>query len=111
MGEPGFLLSRSTPRFSFIAEAEVTSQSDGTRLVARVAELSSRGCYIDTINPFPIGTQLRFRIRYACSVCELPGKIIYNHSGFGMGVLFGDVPGPQRAVLDAWLGELAGKSC
>jgi len=109
MSEAEFSAIRTTPRFSFIAEAEVILL-DGTRVVARISELSSRGCYVDTVNPFPIGTELRFRIRYGCSTCELPGKIIYTHSGFGMGVLFGEIAVEHRVTLDAWLDELARKS-
>ena len=110
MPETEFSVARATPRFSFIAEAEVMGLLDGTRVVARVSELSSRGCYVDTVNPFPVGTELRVRIRYGCSTCELPGEVIYTHSGYGMGVRFGETAPEHRATLDAWLDELARKS-
>jgi hypothetical protein len=106
MPETQFSVSRSNPRFLFIAEAEVAELGDATGFVARIAELSSRGCYVDTVNPFPVGTELRVRIRYGCSTCELPGKVIYTHSGFGMGVLFGEIAAENRVILDAWLDEL-----
>jgi len=110
MPETEFSAVRTTPRFSFIAEAEVLGVLNGTRVVARVSELSSRGCYVDTIYPFPMGMDLRLRIRYGCSTCELPAKVIYTHSGFGMGVLFGEPAVEHRITLDAWLDELARKS-
>src|SRR5712664_2672730 len=75
-----FTVARTNPRFSFIAEAELAELVDGPRIVARVSELSSRGCYVDTFNPFPVGTVLRVRIRYGCSTCELPGNVIYTHT-------------------------------
>ena len=108
--ETDFPISRKTPRFSFIAEAEVMGPSNGTRVAARISELSSQGCYIDTINQFPMDTELRLRIRYGCSSCELPGRVIYTHSGYGMGVLFGEIASENRATLAAWLDELARKS-
>jgi hypothetical protein len=101
---------RTTPRFSFIAEAEMTVSRDGTRVVARISKLSSRGCYIDMVNPFAMDTELRIRIRYGCSTCEMPGKVIYTHSGYGMGVVFGEIPPQNRGILDAWLNEIARKS-
>lgn len=111
MPEASFLVPRVAPRFSFVAEAEVVmGAGDEMRVVARISELSSRGCYVDTVNPFPEGTELRLRIRYGCSTCELAGKIIYTHTGYGMGVVFGELAAEQRATLDAWLGELARKS-
>src|SRR6266567_3235981 len=110
MPETQFSVSRVNPRFSFIAEAEVTEPGSGSRIVARISELSSQGCYVDMVNPFPVGTEVRVRIRYGCSTCELPGNVIYTHSGYGMGVRFGHTSTDHRATLDAWLDELARKS-
>ena len=110
MPETQFSVSRVNPRFSFIAEAELAMHGDGPCLVARISELSSRGCYVDTVSPFPVGTELQVRIRFGCSTCELPGSVIYTHSGFGMGVRFGETTSEHRVTLDAWLDELAHKS-
>jgi hypothetical protein len=98
------------PRFSFVAEAEVTWKEDKSRILTRISELSAQGCYVDTVNPFPMDTDLHFLIRYGCSTCELRGKVIYTHSGFGVGVLFGEIAPIHRATLNSWLEELARKS-
>ena len=110
MPETQFYVTRANPRFSFIAEAELGEPGDGMRVIARISELSARGCYVDTVNPFPVDTELRVRIRYGCSTCELSGKVIYSHSGYGMGVRFGQTDAEHRATLNAWLDELARKS-
>ncbi len=88
-----FTVARTNPRFSFIAEAELAELVDGPRIVARISELSSRGCYVDTFNPFPVG-----------------GNVIYTHTNYGMGLRFGETSAENRATLDAWLEELARKS-
>jgi hypothetical protein len=105
MSETSYTMVRTTPRFVFIAEAEII----GARDHARVSELSARGCYVDSINPLPKDTELQIRIRYGCSSCEFPGTVIYTHAGFGMGVVFGELNAEQRATLDVWLDELARK--
>jgi hypothetical protein len=105
MSETPYVVARTTPRFAFIAEAEIVGLKDS----ARVSELSSRGCYIDSINPLPKGTDVRFRIRYGCSTCEFSGTVIYTHVGFGMGVAFSAMTGEQQSTLDVWLDELARK--
>jgi hypothetical protein len=110
MPEASYSVKRTNPRFSFVAEAEMVGLRDGTRIVGRIAELSSLGCYVDAVEPIPSGTALRLRIRYGCSTCEVTGKVIYTHSGWGMGVLFGDVAAQQRSTIDGWLSELARKS-
>ncbi len=106
MSDTPYTVARTTPRFAFIAEAEII----GTRDRSRISELSARGCYIDSINPLPKGTDLRVRIRYGCSSCVFPGTVIYTHAGFGMGVLFGELSAEERSTLDVWLDELARKS-
>jgi hypothetical protein len=105
MSDTPYTLARSTPRFAFIAEAEIVGMKES----ARVSELSARGCYIDSINPFPKDTPIRFRIRYGCSTCEFSGTVIYTHAGFGMGVVFAELTAEQRSTLDVWLEELARK--
>jgi hypothetical protein len=101
---------RASPRFSFFADAEATL-SDGTSVSAQLSELSSRGCYIDTLEPIPVGTKLLLRICDGMSTYELRGKVIYMHSGggmgvFGMGILFGEMDAKQRSAIDAWLCEV-----
>jgi len=105
MSDTPYTVARSTPRFAFIAEAEI----EGMGGRARVSELSARGCYIDSINPLPKDTEVRIRIRYGCSTCDFSGAVIYTHAGFGMGVVFAEMTPEQRSTLEVWLDELARK--
>ena len=114
MAEAPYTRRRVNPRFSFFADAEVTLV-DGTWVRGQLSELSSRGCYIDTLEPIPVHTKLRLKICDGTNSCELPGKVIYMHSGgglgiFGMGVLFGDLGAEQHSAIDAWLHRLAGQT-
>lgn len=101
---------RASQRFSFFADAEITLH-DGTSVRTQIAELSSRGCYMGTLVPIPIGTKFRLRILHAMRTCELQGKVVYLHSGsglgiFGMGVLIEKIAADERSVMDAWLHDL-----
>ena len=111
MGETSFAVRRANPRYAFFAEAEATLR-DGTSVPAQVSELSSRGCYIDTLEAIPIGTEVRLRISDGIKSCEVPGRVIYMHSGygmgiFGMGVVFGNVAAEQIGAINQWLRDLA----
>jgi PilZ domain len=113
MAEASYAVKRANPRFSFFADGEVTLR-DGTSVLTQLSELSSRGCYIGTLEPIPTGTELLLRICDGTISCELNGKVIYMHSGgglgiFGMGVLFGEMVAEQHSAIDEWLRELAGK--
>src|SRR5437762_5605104 len=88
MAEAPYTTRRVNPRFSFFADAEVTLL-DGTWVRGQLSELSSRGCYIDTLEAIPIRARLRLCIRDGMSTCEVHGKVIYVHSGGGFGI-FGD---------------------
>jgi hypothetical protein len=111
MANGAYAVRRVNPRFSFFADAEVTLH-DGSGVRAQVAELSSRGCYIDTLEPIPARTQLRLRICDGMRTCDLQGKVIYLHSGggfgiFGMGVVFEDMGVEQQTAIEGWLRGLA----
>ena len=108
-----FTEKRANQRFSFFADAEITLH-DGTSVRTQIAELSSRGCYMGALVPIPIGTEFRLRISHDMRTCELQGKVIYLHSGsglgiFGMGVLIEKIAADERYVIDAWLYDLARK--
>src|ERR1700746_3834438 len=113
MAESPYKATRTNPRFSFFADAEV-SLRDGTGVRGQIAELSSRGCYIDTLEPIPVRTKLRLRICDGMTTCELHGKVLYMHSGggfgiFGMGVLCEEMGAEQHSTIHAWLDKLAGR--
>jgi hypothetical protein len=113
MADGPYAIKRANPRFSFFADAEVTLR-DGAGVLAQVAELSSRGCYIDALEPIPSHTKLRLRICDGINTCELHGKVIYAHSGggfgiFGMGVVFEEMGAEEQSAIEAWLRGLTGR--
>src|SRR4029079_16857116 len=112
MTEASYAVQRANPRFPFFAGGEVTLR-DGKCVATQLSELSSRGCYIGTAEPIPNGTVLSLRIHDGMTTCELQGKVIYVHSGgglgvFGMGVRFEDMRPEQQSAINAWVRTLAG---
>lgn len=53
---------RRMPRYAFSASAEAVHLEADTRLSGRVSDISRGGCYVDTINPFPVGAEVKIRI-------------------------------------------------
>ncbi len=96
---------RGALRYPFTAAVEVLESGSGTRLSARLCDLSLEGCYIDTLNPFPRGTLVRLRFVKGKTVFETPARVSYSHPGLGMGVVFADLTPDRRAVLTEWLTE------
>jgi hypothetical protein len=94
---------RRTPRFPFIASAEVLAESAGTRLAARISDISATGCYVDTINPLAGGTTVRVKILTQTHVFEASAMVVYAHTHLGMGLAFGEVLPVSQKVLQDWL--------
>jgi hypothetical protein len=97
---------RKAPRHNFVATAQLMDATNSTRLSGRVIEISRSGCYVDSLNAFPVGTQLMVRISCDRGALAVKGKILYIHQGIGMGVVFVDPPQDQLEILDSWLAEL-----
>lgn len=62
---------RGSPRFPFIASAELTKLTSGARLNASTSDIGSNGCYLDTINPLPPGTIINIQITYQGRLAHL----------------------------------------
>jgi len=94
---------RRSPRYPFIATAELVEQSSETRMVSRVSELGLHGCYLDMMNPFPQGTKILVKIFTDSEYFESLGTVAYAQHNMGMGVKFEEVKPHFTNVLNAWL--------
>jgi hypothetical protein len=97
---------RRTPRYIFFAAAELMEEKSEVRIASRLSELSLRGCYLDMMNPFPVGTSILLKIwTDESTVFESKAKVIYSQTNVGAGVEFIDVEPKYLAVLEQWLKE------
>lgn len=97
---------RSVPRYSFVATTELTDPVHAMRLTGRVTEISRNGCYVDTLNAFPVGTILNLEITCDRGRFATKASVLYTHPGIGMGIRFVDTDEPQAEVLESWLAAL-----
>lgn len=97
---------RAVPRYTFVATTELTDSASAMKLSGRVTEISRKGCYVDILNPLPVGTSLKVRILRDQGTFLTKGKIIYVHERIGMGVVFLDPAEDQLQIPDSWLVEL-----
>ena len=100
-------LSPRAPRFPLIASAEVLEVPTETKLNARTSDLSRGGCYLDTMNPFPVGTDVRVQIVHGDITFEAVGKVIHAQTNMGMGIAFLQIDPKSQAILEQWLQELS----
>jgi hypothetical protein len=102
----GYEEKRRSPRYSFIASAELIEERADVRIATRVSELSLHGCYLDMMNPFPKGTMVLVKISAGDAFFEARSQIVYSQPNMGAGVGFLAVEAASQIVLERWLDEL-----
>jgi hypothetical protein len=100
---------REVPRYPFVANAEEIDIDTGAKVSACVLELSLKGCYLDTLNPFPKGTQIRLVIFHGDSKFTALVTVMYSQPNLGMGARCKAVEPEQLEVLRTWLAESNGR--
>jgi len=100
---------RGTNRHSVTASAEVVELTSGAKFSTRTTDLGPGGCFVDTMVPFPVGSNVRVKVHQAKTQFETAGLVVYSQTGLGMGIAFGDMAPSQRQALDAWIADLAGE--
>jgi hypothetical protein len=73
--------------------------------------VSLKGCYLDKLNPFPQGTQVRLVIFHCDASFTALATVMYSLRHLGIGVPFKSVEPEQLEILRTWLAELNGGSC
>jgi hypothetical protein len=94
---------REARRYAFICPAELIEFGGSARVSARTADLSLRGCYIDTLNPFPVGTRVRLQLTKNGQRVEFRAEVTACHIGSGMGLIFEELTPPQMDTVVSWL--------
>ncbi len=97
---------RLANRHSFSATAEVVESVSGARLHTRAADLSQKGCYLDTLNPFANGAKVQVRICWDRMELTCAAEVRDSQPGMGMGVAFTELDDAQKALIQSWIERL-----
>jgi hypothetical protein len=97
-------------RFPFTASVEATEPHSNAKIKGRISDLGLGGCYVDTINPFAVGTVIKILLTNDNATFEADAKVVFSQVGMGMGVAFISAPPQQFRIFQRWLSELAAKS-
>lgn len=100
---------RRNLRFPFSAAVEVVEIKTNTKISGRTSDLGLGGCYVDTISPFPVGTEANLRIIRQNESFEALVKVVYSSLGMGMGLSFISAQPKQFTLFQRWLLEISGQ--
>lgn len=105
-----FAERRASPRCPFTAGVAAVEPASQTEIDAHTTDLSTGGCYVDTMSSFPAGTEMHLRLTKNGKSFHAKARVIYCQASVGMGLLFTEIAPAQRPVLDTWFSELRGES-
>src|ERR1700683_1723856 len=100
---------RRNLRFPFSATVEAIDNKSGAKLVGRTSALGMGGCYVDTLSPFPVGTEAKMRIIRETETFEAQVRVVYSLIGMGMGLAFVSAQPKQVRLFQRWLHEISGE--
>ena len=89
-----------------MASVQLADLQSEKQLAAHIANLSLLGCFVETVTPFPEGTNVRLKISHASVNFIAIGKVAYSQPQSGMGVAFTTIEPSNVPILDAWLENL-----
>jgi hypothetical protein len=95
--------TRRTPRYPFVAAAEVIDEGTGAKMSAQVKELSLFGCYLDTQSPLLTRTKVIVKVYTPAELFEAGATVIYSNPALGMGLVFREVKPFFLTILRKWL--------
>ena len=94
---------RREPRHFFIATVELLEADVQARIRARTGDLSMHGCYVDTLNPFPVQSKVKVTITHNEKSFTALGTVAHAEPNVGMGISFSKVEPNQTEILLQWL--------
>jgi PilZ domain len=97
---------RHSVRYQFTAGAQVVDRVTGARFSTRTTDLGPGGCFVDTLVPFPEGTNVHISLTKGQNTFETDGYVVYSQTGLGMGLAFSDLDSTQAKSLRDWLKEV-----
>jgi len=94
---------RREERHPFIATVELLESAVHARITARTGDLSMGGCYVDSLNPFPVQSKVKVTITYNEETFSALGVVAHSQPNLGMGISFTTVDPKQKEILLKWL--------
>ncbi|MGD1211808.1 MAG: PilZ domain-containing protein [Candidatus Acidiferrales bacterium] len=101
---------RRSARSPFTAGVTAVEPVSQTEIEAHTTDLSAGGCYVDTMNPLPVETNINLRLTKNGKSFHTKARVMYCKAGVGMGLLFTEIAPVQRPILERWFAELRGEA-
>jgi hypothetical protein len=92
---------RQSERRQVMVECQIEGFS--ARAQMRISDLSSRGCYVDSLIPISVGSRVTLRVILRNRSLSLGGEVTHCKPGMGFGIRFDPVPPAMAEIIDRFL--------
>ncbi len=98
---------RQCERYSCNGSGDLLTDNNA-RVWGHLGDISLRGFYLSTFGPWPVNTDLRFKLEVEGTEICGTGMVVTSHPGVGMAVVFKEMTEDARHALSAVVHELQG---
>lgn len=91
---------RKNSRHRFNCPVRIREHGLDAVLTATVSDISLDGCYVETLQPFPMNVRLELTLVHADSEIRVRGNVCSVHPRTGMGVSFTEIDEDNRKRLE-----------
>ena len=99
---------RRHPQLPVSVGAETVDLNRRTSVTGRATDLGVGGCFVDTMNPFPEGTQVGVRFTWEGRRFHCRALVTRVVTGRGMSLAFTEADPDEEASVLEWVSELGG---
>ena len=97
---------RKHPRFKVNIPVEVHTDASETPFRVSTSDISLGGCYIESMYPFPVGTELELKLQVADTLL-VSARVVTCDPQFGNGIAFLRMLPEDHTELEKFLHEAA----
>jgi len=101
---------RRSPRHNVDMKLELRDEFTNAALRVNATDVSSHGCYIERITPFPVGTKMKIELWLQQEKLNTSAVVRGCDPGLGMGVEFMSLTSEQQTRLQNYLQKLDRRS-
>ena len=98
---------RAAPRYPCRGSISMRQPEGAGSISAAVTDISSSGCYIELMEPYPVGTRLASLLNAESISIRFTAEVRTSHPGVGMGMKFEEMSETDRAALERLIAKLA----
>lgn len=99
---------RNQERFHCTGGVELRRNENAPPVFGNLSDISTTGCYVETVSSLPVGTELLFMIRVRDNLIRGRALVKTSHHAVGVGLVFNHLAKEDQQKLEFLIGTLAG---